>query len=79
MPRYFFHITPSEANSEQDWIDLSDLEDAKMEAARLVAEIVRDSPAELWNGELQVRVTDHQGLTLLTIQVAAVISSAVNR
>jgi len=59
--------------------DLPDLEDARVEAARRVGELLREHAALLWvDNDWQMDVTDDAGLILFVIYITAMKSPATN-
>lgn len=69
MPKYLFQINDGEAH-DSTWVDLPHIIVARMEAARLTAELVRDDSQSLWcDGLCEVRVYDEGGLQLFQITI----------
>jgi hypothetical protein len=79
VPRYFFHTQDGVTVPDESGVELADVQEARLEAASLVGQMLRDDRAEFWRSEaLSLSVTDPDGLTLFTILVSAVVSPAVN-
>jgi len=57
--------------------DLSDIDDARIEAARRIGKLLQDHAGKLWADEdWQMDVTDEKGLVLFIINVSAIKSAA---
>lgn len=70
MPRYHFHIHYGVRHDDDEGIDLADDTAAEREAARLVAQLVRDDYQRLFHdGHCEVTVTDGRGLALFSMTV----------
>ena len=79
MMRYFFHTDDGRSFFDDEGLALPSLRTAKIEAARLFGELVRDQPEEFWStGELTLTVTDETRLVLFTLEVTANESAAAS-
>lgn len=79
MPRYFFNVSHGRLDADDEGAEMTDIGDAKIEASKLLAEILRDAPLGLWRDDLQISVADDRGLVLLTIDIVATEAPAVSR
>lgn len=72
MSRYFFHIHGSRDYLDTDGVDLADLEAAKMEALRVIRELILDSTMDdlCSGGECVMTVTDDAARTLFRIRLS---------
>ncbi len=74
----FFKVAGAVRDPEQVGLELASLSDAKIEAARFVAELMRDRPEAVWQDEdLRVEVSDETGLLLFTIIVLGIDAPSV--
>jgi len=67
-----------------DWTpvgpDLPDHNAARIESARLMAELLRDKAGEFWNERsMKLIVTDKGGLILLVLDLCAIEAPAISR
>ena len=70
MPRFFFHHTDGAFDPDDEGTVFPDLATARVEAVRYAAEVVRESPHEVWSGEtFRIEVSDEQGMLLCTIVI----------
>ena len=77
MQRFYFHTQDGKPVRDGQGVELADLQEARLEAVGLIAQMLRDHPQEFWDTEnLSVTVTDDTGLTYFSILVSAVISPA---
>jgi len=80
MPRYHFNIRDGHSTPDPDGIELPDLSQAKIEAARRGGEILRDNAAKFWEREdWRIDVTDAAGLQLFSITIFATMAAATAR
>jgi hypothetical protein len=71
MPRYFFNTQDGGADFDPEGIELQDLESAKLEAVRLLGQILIDKPhIVLPTPALTVWVTDASGQRVFQADVA---------
>jgi hypothetical protein len=72
MPRYFFHTQNGVARTDLEGLELLDVQEARIEAARAIGQLVDHNPGEFWeHGALKMTVTDHAGLVLFTLELSA--------
>lgn len=71
--RYFFNLAGAIHDPDDEGCDFATMGEARLEAARHAAELLRDRPGDVWRGEeLRVEVTDADGLVLFTLMVLGV-------
>ena len=72
MPRYFFHIDGSRHYVDTDGVDLEDRGAARMEALRIIRELMIDNVMDdLWSGgECVMTVTDAAARNLFSIRLS---------
>lgn len=77
MRRYFFHTDGDRGFRDQVGTLLPDDDAARVEAARVLGQLVNEKPTEVWRGDdLRITVTDEAGLILFTIDITAVAAPA---
>ena len=77
MPRFYFAVRTETHVLLADAVDLSDVEDARLEAARRVGNLLKTHAEILWTDqEWQMDITDEQGLILFVIHISAMRTSA---
>lgn len=65
--RFFFNLVGSIYDPDNEGMELASMSDARIEAARYGAELIRDRPEIVWKGEeLRVEVTDESRALLFT-------------
>jgi hypothetical protein len=80
MPRYFFHIEDGTSRLDEEGVELPSPHAARVEAARVLAELVKDDPEDFWaNRSMKLIVTDRPGLILFVLDLSAVEAPAVRR
>ena len=68
MPRYFFHTQSEFRQSDEAGTELPDMEAARVEAARLGGEILRDGAPDFWGTQpWTLTCTDEDGLIFFTL------------
>jgi hypothetical protein len=68
MPRFFFHTADGHDEHDEVGTELQNLEAAKLEAARIMGDMLRLSPRMFWNDcQMSVTVADENDLTLFRI------------
>ena len=73
MPRYFFNVSDGSRTPDLEGVELRDLGAAKLEAAHLFAQIVRDDGARVWSsGAISVYVENQAGDVLAMLSFTAV-------
>jgi hypothetical protein len=72
MPQYFFHIDGARHYLDTDGVELADLAAARMEALRIIRELMMDSMADdLWSGgEWVMTVADEAAQNLFSIRLS---------
>lgn len=79
MPLYFFHTEDGRCVRDEDGTELADTDAARLEAVRIMAQLLEEDAAGLWDTEsFRIIVTDPSGLTLLTVDASAMASPAVS-
>ena len=79
VQRYFFHTDGRGAFRDQEGTLLPNDESARVEAARVLGQLVNERPAGVWqDDEFRIVVTDETGLILFTLGVAAVVAPAAS-
>lgn len=77
MPRYFFHTDDRRSFHDEDGTPLANDAAARIEAARVLGQLLNEQPADVWNdGQFRITVTDERGVILYSLDVAALRSSA---
>lgn len=67
---YFFNVAGAEDGPDGQGVELAQMNDARMVAARHAGELLADRPDLAWAGEpLRVEVTDANRLILFTVMV----------
>ena len=80
MRTYTIDIDDGRGPDEPYALELPDLQAARMEAARLLGEMVRQEPENFWQAmNWQVLVKDETGLLLFELHALAVEAPAVQR
>ena len=73
MPRYHFNVHDAAERLDEEGVDLPDRASAKLEAIRLLGEILREDAASLVaNGGCWLEVTNPAGVILLAVTVMVV-------
>ncbi len=79
VPRFFFDTQDGETVCDEQGVELSDVQEARREAVRLLTHIIRDRLDEFLRTQaLSVIVRNADRLTYFAIHVSAVNSPAVN-
>ena len=74
MPRFNFDLT--DGTRERDSLELADLQEARLHAARHACTVLHEEPARLRDSDVRVEVSDQTGLLLFTLIVIGMDSSA---
>ena len=70
--RYFFNVSSGNAPSFPQCIDLSSIQDARREAAKMACAAISEDPDTFWRTrEWQLTVTDDRGLNLFSLLILA--------
>ena len=65
--RYYFHLAGAVHDPDHEGFELTDLSEARIQAARFAGEYLRDRPEVVWAGEeFRIEVTDNQQDVLFT-------------
>ena len=71
MSRYYFNTVDGRRYPDEDGTDLPDLEAVRRKATRVIAELLRERPSELWDtGHLSVEVADEAGVVIMKVEVS---------
>jgi hypothetical protein len=78
MPRFFFDIRDGQYIRDDTGVELSGLQDARIQAVTFAASLLRDDPGGVfWSGEdWQVEVRDERSLMLFTLSFLVTDSTA---
>ncbi len=71
MPRYYFHTEDGQCYPDDEGTELSDLNAARDEAARILGQMLRDDPNTLWQTRelrLIAETEDHKTAFLIDIK-----------
>ena len=78
MARYHFNTLKGEVREDTVGVELPGLREARIEAVRFAAEVLKDNPMIVWDGEdFRIEVTDEQGLAQFTVIIVGVDAPAV--
>jgi hypothetical protein len=79
VPRYFFHMEDGGAFRDREGTVLPDSHAARLEAAHVLGELLKEHPADVWRDDrFCVTVTDDTGLILFVIDAATLIGPAAS-
>jgi hypothetical protein len=71
MPRYFFNTVDGRRFPDEEGADLADLAAARAKATRVLGELLKEQPQDLWDtGRLAIEVTDEGGARVLVLEVS---------
>jgi hypothetical protein len=71
MPRYFFNTIDGRRIPDDEGTDLPDLSAVRAEATRVMGELLKEQPEDLWaHGRLTLEVTDEGGAGVLVLAVS---------
>lgn len=71
--RYFFNQMDGELTLDNEGVDLDSFGEARLEAVRYAASVLKDHPTLVWTGQdFRVQVTDANKLILFTVIVVGV-------
>ena len=72
MERYFFHTEDGRSHLDEEGIELDTPTAAKIEAVRMMGEMLRDRARHFWDTQaMRVIVTDETGLILFVLGLCA--------
>jgi hypothetical protein len=78
MPRFYFHIFDGRDLRDDEGIELSHFQEARVEAIRYAGEILKDDAHRIALGEdWSMDVTDDTGLILFRFHLSTVTASAI--
>jgi hypothetical protein len=78
MPRYFFHADSHTRFRDTEGVELSSLDDARVEAPKTVGDLIREEPRMFWGSRpWSLTVTDGEHLILFTLEIDGQTSPAV--
>ena len=77
MQRYFFHTEDGALFRDEEGTMLADNEAARIEAARVLGQLLNERPGEIWrDDQMRIIVTDDRGATLFLLDLSALRSPA---
>ncbi len=80
MPRYYFHTDDGRSFHDEDGTVLADDQAARIEAARVLGQLVNEHPQDIWHDEpFRMTVTDEVGLVVFILDIAAIASPSLSR
>ncbi|MHB2207113.1 DUF6894 family protein [Methylobacterium sp. CM6257] len=80
MPRFHFHVHDGHSELDTEGAELSDRQAARLEAIRLVGDILKHDAHRIALGEdWRIEVTDHSGLVLFQMTFLVVESPVMCR
>ncbi len=78
MPQYHFHVRKNGHTPDTTDVELSNSNEARRAAARLMGEELKAYPDSFWNDEeWHIEVMDDRGLILFTLYSAGIRSAAL--
>ncbi|MGH6910293.1 MAG: DUF6894 family protein [Phenylobacterium sp.] len=77
MAQFYFHTEDGRSVSDDEGTDLATLADARVEAVRVLGDILRENPDEvLATGQLRLTVTNAAGLIYFALDLSATDAAA---
>jgi hypothetical protein len=77
MAQFFFHTENGRSVRDDDGIELESFPAARVEAVRVLGDILRENPEEvLATGQLRLTVTDKAGLIFFALDLVATDAAA---
>jgi len=77
MAKFFFHTENGRSFPDNEGTELETLADARMEAVRVLGDVLRETPDEvLATGMLRLTVTDAAGLIYFALDLSATDAAA---
>lgn len=71
--RYFFNQFDGQFKADDEGLELSTINEARLEAVRYAGEVMKDHPTLVWTGQdFRVEVTDGKQLLLFMVIVVGV-------
>ena len=78
MARYFFNTVGSDLTRDTTGEEFATVREARIEAVRFAADVLRDNPSIIWEGhDFRVEVTDGKDLMLFTVIILGTDSPAL--
>jgi hypothetical protein len=72
MPRYFFNVRDGEDGQDTEGTELSNLDEARVQAIRSAGQIISQEWNTIWNGRgWLMEVSDQSGNPLFTLRFSA--------
>jgi hypothetical protein len=80
MPRYFFHTEDGQCLEDEEGTELADLDAARVEAVRIMGQLLDEDAAGLWSTEsFRIVVKNETGLTLFTVDASVMSSPSASK
>ena len=80
MVRYYFHTESGGVSLDDEGMDLSGYDEARVEAARMLGEMLKDDAHQFWSKRsMRLIVTDESGLILFALDISGVEAPALSR
>jgi hypothetical protein len=77
MAKFFFHTEYGRPSPDEEGTELATLAEARVEAVRVLGDMLRESPNELLTtGALRLTVTDAKGLVYFALELSATDAAA---
>ena len=71
MPMYYFNTVDGRRYPDEDGSDLPDLAAVRAKATRVIGELLKEQPEDLWHtGKLRIEVIDDAGANVLVLEVS---------
>ncbi len=67
MERYTFRVVEGPHDRGADSVELESLDAARQQVGRFAASLLAEDPDLIWNGDLQVQVSNEAGFILFTV------------
>lgn len=75
MARYHFNVLSDRSYTDTEGIEVHDIQQAKVEAMRVVGGLLSDEAGSFWNTQqLELTVMDPFGRTLIRVSVSALLT-----
>ncbi len=79
MAQFFVSFSNDQAEQDEMSLECTDFETAMVEAGRMVGDLIRDNPSEVWTTDLQCQIADERHMTLGLVIVSGTLSAAVRK
>jgi hypothetical protein len=77
MAQFYFHTEDGRTIADDEGLDLATLADARIEAVRVLGDMLRENPHEVLDtGALRLTVTDSSGLIYFALDLSATDAAA---